>query len=112
MLDHWQWVADEHDLRSLREARQNRGFDVHDTAHAVGVAVVLIEGKGIKAFLFGVAVFVNVIVVIVSSLLAIKKLIWYREERVVLEHLVFRYPPIRPLGEIADFHGGLSCETQ
>ena len=70
---------------------------------------MLVQRDNIKAFFFSVAVFINVIVVVVSSFLTVKKLIRDREERVVLEDLVFQYPPIGPLGEIADFQGKLRC---
>jgi hypothetical protein len=91
MFEHGQWVTNQHDPGSFGNPRQDRGFDVHHTTHAVGI-VMLVQRKNIKAFLFGIAVFVQIVVVIVSGLITVKILIGKREEGVVLEHVIFALP--------------------
>jgi len=67
--------------------------------------VVLVQSDRIESQFFSVAVFVKEIVVVISSLLAVKMLIRDREESMILQHLIiFRDPAIRSFGEIRNFH--------
>jgi len=108
MLDHRQRVTHQDDLGLAGGARQHRGFGIDHVAHAVGIAMVLVQRESVEADLLGKAVFVDELVVIVRRLLAIEVAVGNAEKCLVRQHNVFVDVAIGPLGEIAEFHGGKS----
>ena len=62
--------------------------------------MMLVERDGIKTQLFGIAVFVQIIIVIVGRLLAVKQGVGHGEVGFVLEDFVFVEAAIGPFGEI------------
>src|SRR5713101_9550447 len=104
MLENWQWVTDQYDLRFLRDARKNRGLNIHDTSHAEGIAMMLVQHQCIETLFLGIAILVKEIVVVVGGLLTVKILIRHREEGFISEHLFLGNPAIRPFSEIANDH--------
>jgi len=107
MLDHRQRVAHQDDLGLAGGPRQHRGLDVDHIAHAVGIAVVLVERHPVETHVLGQAVFIDELVVVVGGLLAVEMAVGHAEERLVGQHDVLVDVPVGALGEIGEFHGGL-----
>ena len=101
MLQYGQGIADQDDLGFVGNTRQDGGFDIHDAAHAEGVAVVLVQHERIKTDLFGIAIFVQKKVIVVGRLFAVKARVGQGKETSVFKHFVFVDPAIRSLRKIA-----------
>ena len=65
---------------------------------------MLVQGKGVETELFGIAVFVEVVVIVVRRLFTVEKSVGYREEGPVLQNLFFGQLAIRPFGEVTYLH--------
>ena len=64
----------------------------------------LVRDSGIKAGFLSVTIFVEEVVVVISSFFPVKTGIGDSEEALVLEYLIFINPAIRPLSKISKVH--------
>src|SRR5258708_16573358 len=67
VIEDREWVTKENDLRLLRDAREDRRFEVHCGAEAGRRVVMLIEHQAVEAYLFAELVFVEVFVIQVRA---------------------------------------------
>ena len=63
IVEYGQWVAQEHDLGALGDAGQDGSLKIHGRPQARWGVVMLIEHQSIKAHLFRIFVFVEVLVI-------------------------------------------------
>jgi hypothetical protein len=68
---------------------EHRRFDVHHRAHADRVAVMLIERQDVETQVLGVAIFVELVVVIVGRSIRVEEPIRNGEERPIPEYPFF-----------------------
>ena len=106
MFDDRQGVPDQNNLGFAGNPSQDRGFYVHDRPHADRVAVMLIQGQGVEPQVLGVAIFVEVVIVVIGRLFAVEMLVRNSEKRPILQNELFGQPAIRPFSEISDLHLG------
>ena len=66
--------------------------------------MMLVERDYVEAKVFGVAVFIEIVMVVFRSLFAVVELVRDAEKSAVFENLFFRQPSIGPLGKIANLH--------
>src|SRR6266540_5087665 len=59
VLDDWEGIPDQHDLRLLGKASKDGGFDIHYPTHTEGSTVMLVERNGVKSQFLGIARFVE-----------------------------------------------------
>src|SRR6266851_5212087 len=104
MLDDRQRIPDQHDFHSFGAAREHRRLNVHYATHAEGIAVMFIQGDQVKPQFLGIAILVDIVVVVVGGFFRIEEAIGYRKEGVVLKNLLFWKPSIRTFSEVANFH--------
>jgi hypothetical protein len=65
---------------------------------------MLVERDYVETEVLGVAVFIEIVVIIVGRLLAVEEPVGDGEECAVFENLLFRQPSIGPFGKIAYLH--------
>src|SRR6516162_7124390 len=63
VLEGWQRIAEQDDAGFMGNARENRGLDVHHSAHAEGRAMMLVEHDRVKADLLSIDHLVKVFVI-------------------------------------------------
>src|SRR6266478_7501815 len=97
-------MAEEHEARTFGAIGQYRRLDVHHRSHAYGIAMMLVEREEVEAKILGIAILVEIIVVVVGRFLAIVKAIGDREEAAIAEDFLVRDPSIGPFGEITYLH--------
>ena len=104
MFDHRQRIADQHEPHALGAIGEHGGLDVHHRPHANRVAVMFVQRDDVEAEILGIAVFVEIVMIIVGGSFAIVEPIGDGEKRAVLENLFLGQPSIRPLREITYLH--------
>jgi hypothetical protein len=104
MLDYRQRIANQHNPDTLSPISQDRRFDVHHATHAERVAVMLIQGDQVETQFLGVAILVEIVIVVVGCLLGIEELVGNCEISAIPQDLIFGQAAVRAFSEIADFH--------